>query len=478
MTLLIYLISFLEWFTTLSIEIIAIRRFTPIIWTNSISTSIILWVILLALSYWYYIWGKNTQKMEEKALMKKLIFNVVLASIFYLCITFIFDKYILEFLINNINSYFWAILLSSFILFFVPVFFASQTIPLLSEILKWKNTWEKIWKLLFFSTIGSFLGSVLTSSVLFPILGVYKSAVLDSLILALIWVILAFYSFKKFKEIYFTGYLSCIMLILSISIILTKDFTEKYTIYKTANSYHDIEIFESNWKRIFSLNWWLSSWIDINTKDSFFFYIEEIKKNILQNKSENKKILVIWAAGFTLPAELSKEENISSIDVVDVDSSLKDLSEKYFLKEKLSNKINFIVEPSRYFLNQAIKNNKFYDDIVIDIYIWKSLPPQTLTEEFFKNIKKIWKNIYINIISDRKLETDFSKNLFNTIQKSFWQLYYKVEEYDDSDKNYITNFIVTNNSLPNYKKYEFDNNFWVYKDDKNSIELDIFKRGL
>ncbi|RKW21527.1 hypothetical protein D8B46_07380, partial [Candidatus Gracilibacteria bacterium] len=173
-----------------------------------------------------------------------------------------------------------------------------------------------------------------------------------------------------------------------------------------------------------------------------------------------------------------KEENISSIDVVDVDSSLKDLSEKYFLKEKLSNKINFIVEPSRYFLNQAIKNNKFYDDIVIDIYIGKSLPPQTLTEEFFKNIKKIGKNIYINIISDRKLETDFSKNLFNTIQKSFGQLYYKVEEYDDSDKNYITNFIVTNNALHNYKKYEFDNNFGVYKDDKNSIELDIFKRGL
>jgi|GEM_PF-2351627 hypothetical protein len=74
--------------------------------------------------------------MEEKALLKKLVFNVVLASIFYLCITFIFDKYILEFLINNINSYFWAILLSSFILFFAPVFFASQTIPLLSEILK------------------------------------------------------------------------------------------------------------------------------------------------------------------------------------------------------------------------------------------------------------------------------------------------------------------------------------------------------
>jgi hypothetical protein len=54
MSLPISLIAFLEGFTTLSIEIIALRRFTPIIGSNSVSTSIILGVILLALSYGYY----------------------------------------------------------------------------------------------------------------------------------------------------------------------------------------------------------------------------------------------------------------------------------------------------------------------------------------------------------------------------------------------------------------------------------------
>jgi hypothetical protein len=48
---------------------------------------------------------------------------------------------------------------------------------------------------------------------------------------------------------------------------------------------------------------------------------------------------------------------------------LKDISEKYFLQEKLSKKINFIVEPSRYFLNNTIKNKKIYDEVVIDIYV-------------------------------------------------------------------------------------------------------------
>ena len=111
MSFLIYLISFLEWFTTLSVEIIAIRRFTPIIWTNSISTSIILWVILLALSYGYYIGWKNTKNLESKDLIKKIIFNLTVAWTYYLFFTFIFDQLILSYLILYIQSYFFAILL-------------------------------------------------------------------------------------------------------------------------------------------------------------------------------------------------------------------------------------------------------------------------------------------------------------------------------------------------------------------------------
>lgn len=54
MNLILYLIAFLEGFTTLSVEIMAIRNSISIIGSNAIATSIILGIILLALSYGYY----------------------------------------------------------------------------------------------------------------------------------------------------------------------------------------------------------------------------------------------------------------------------------------------------------------------------------------------------------------------------------------------------------------------------------------
>jgi hypothetical protein len=253
-------------------------------------------------------------------------------------------------------------------------------------------------------------------------------------------------------------------------------------LYQTANSYHNIIIYESEDKRLFTQNLWYSSGIDKNTKESFFNYIKEIKQKIIEWKYEN--IAIIWAAGFTLPQELAKTEHIKTIDVVDVDSQLKEISEKYFLEEKLDEKINFIIEPARYFLNNTIKKipfqkdilqeqKKVYDVIVIDIYVWNSLPPQTLTLEFYSNLKQVSNDIFINLISDKNLESDFSKNVFATMRKAFWELYYK--NVNIWSNWYKTNFVITNKDLPWYTKYTDSNNSKIYTDDKNSIEIDLFK---
>lgn len=467
MQLIIYLIAFLEGFTTLSIQIIAIRNFTPIIWSNSISTSIVIWIILLALSYWYYIWWKYSKEKSFKQIKNKIILNLTLAAIFYMFFTFIFDKNLIIFLLNTTWNYFFSILLASTILFFIPIFLASQTIPLLSEILKWDNTWEKIWKLLFFSTIGSFLWAIVTSTLLFPILWVEKSAVLNTTILTLLALILFFMNREKINIL---NIISFVIFVLSIWILFTKQINHQWVIYKISNSYHNIEIFEKWEKRLFLQNNWHSSGINISTKESYFNYIIEIKKQILSDNYKN--ILVIWAAGFTLPQELSKDENIENIDVVDVDWSLKKITEKYFLQEKLSDKINFYPQASRYFLYNAIKNKNKYDAIVIDVYHWDSLPPQTLTKEFFDSLIKLEWDIFINMITDTELKSNFSKKLLNTIKSSFWEVYYldvNPEYY------YLSNFIMTNKKLESYKKYNNKNTLWIYTDDKHSIELDLYK---
>jgi len=470
MSLLVYLLSFLEWFTTLSIEIIAIRKFTPIVGSNSISTSIILWVILLALSYGYYIWWKNSKNKTSAEIKNKIIFNLAISSAYYLFFTFIFDTLILSNILNSTWNYFIAIILSSFILFFIPIFLASQTIPLLSELLKWDNTWEKIWKLLFFSTIGSFLWSVVTSTVLFANIWVEKSATLNSLILSGLAIILIFTNYKKIKISYI---IAVIVFLLSIILLTTKEILNNNIIYKKANSYHNIIVANIDEKRrVLFQNSGYASGIDLNTWNSFFKYNIEIKKHLVENKYEN--IAIIWAAGFTLPNEMAEFDFVKKIDVIDIDWSLKDISEKYFLEKKLSNKINFINEPSRYFLQNTINNNKKYDAIIIDIYHWDSLPPQTLTLEFFQNLKIVSDNIYINMITDNKLESDFSKKLLNTMELWFWEIYYKdVNQY--LQENAKTNFVMTNINLEWYEKYMKENNFWIYTDDKHSIEIDLYK---
>ncbi|MDD3794054.1 MAG: fused MFS/spermidine synthase [Candidatus Gracilibacteria bacterium] len=470
MSLIIYLLSFLEGFVTLSIEIIAIRKFTPIVGANSISTSIILGVILLALSYGYYIGGKNSKNKNQDEIKDKIIFNLSISSAFYLFFTFIFDIFILSKILNATENYFISILLSSFILFFIPIFLASQTIPLLSELLKGDNTGEKIGKLLFFSTIGSFLGSVVTSTVLFSSIGVEKSATLNSFILSSLAICLIFITYKKIKISYIVAIFT---FLISILLLTNKEILNNNIIYKTSNSYHNLIIANiENDKRVFFQNAGYASGIDLNTGNSFFKYIIEIKNKLIENRYEN--IAIIGAAGFTLPNEMSQFDFIKNIDVVDIDGSLKEISEKYFLEKNLSDKINFINEPSRYFLQNTIKNNKKYDAIVIDIYHGDSLPPQTLTLEFFQNLKKISENIYINMITDNNLKSDFSKKLLNTMESSFGEIYYKdVNQYKQINSK--TNFVMTNLNLEGYEKYKKENDLGIYTDDKHSIEIDLYK---
>lgn len=468
MALFIYLISFLEGFTTLSVEIIAIRNFTPIIWTNSISTSIILWIILLALSYWYYIWGKNTKWKTSDELREKIIRNLVISSVYYMFFTFKLDTLLISNLLSLTDNYFISILISSFLLFFIPVFYASQTIPLLSEVLKWDNTGEKIGKLLFFSTIGSFFGSVWTSSILFATIWVEKSAILNSVILSFIAILLVI-QLKKWIKL--SWVMAIIIFFLWIFLIISPS-KNLWFIYEKANSYHNIKIFDSNNnKRIFMQNAWFASGLDLETGESYFEYIKEIKSKIIEWWYES--IWIIWAAWFSLPNELSKYNQIKILDVTDVDSSLKEISEKYFLQEKLDEKIKFYVESARYFINNRIKEWKIYDAIVIDVYVWNSLSPQTLTLEFFEWITKISKDIYINLITETWLKSTFSNKLLSTMEEAFWNVYYiDTQKWKSWPK---TNFVVTNREFDWYTKYNKKEDLDIYIDDKNTIELDLFE---
>jgi len=67
--LIIYLVAIIEGFSTLAVEIIAIRLATPIVGSSIILTSVFLGVILLALSAGYYVGGIVASKYSPKKLI-------------------------------------------------------------------------------------------------------------------------------------------------------------------------------------------------------------------------------------------------------------------------------------------------------------------------------------------------------------------------------------------------------------------------
>lgn len=465
MQLIIYLIALLEWFTTLSVQIVALRKFTPIIWSNSISTSVVIWVILLALSYWYYKWWEISARWKN--IEKILVRNLLLASAYYFFLTYIFSEFTLQNILFFSQNYFFSILISTVILFFIPVFLASQTIPLLAELLKGSHSWEKMWKLLFYSTVWSFAGSVVTSSILFPSIWVDKTAAVAPLFLVVCAFLTIFYT-KKYSH--HTIFIASWLLAVYILHLLAPNYISKNTLYYSSNAYHDIHIYDDseNNRRIFSLDGAFSSGIFLENKKSFFSYIRETENKILELKPKN--VLVIWAAGFTLPRDISQYDFIENIDVIDVDSSLKEIAENYFLEEKLSDKINFHAQPARYFLNTI--EWKKYDFILVDAYSGKSLPPQVLTKEFFQKLIEVWDTVMLNIIADSMRETNFSKNLFTTIESEFQNVYYK--DVNRSIWAKITNFLVTNKKFDDFFENNIENGN-LYTDDRYSIESDMFE---
>ena len=461
MNLIIYLIAFLEWFTTLSVEIVALRQFTPIIGSNSISTSIILWVVLLALSAGYYRWWIIADRTDD--IKKRLWQNLIVSSMYYAFISFIFYGFVLEWLLQSTWSYFLSVLLTSIILFFIPVFFASQTIPLLSSLLTWAWKAENIWKLLFYSTLWSFLGSVGTSTVLFPLLGADKTAFVSPFFLTLCSILLCIFFLKNTKPLVISGLLSAIYLF----VIIFSPPLWSGILYESSNAYQDVSISENinAGYRIFSLDDAYSSGIDIYSWESFFPYIQEVKAFV--QEEQPKKILVIGAAWFTFPQEVSRYHYVEQIDVVDIDPNLRDLAETYFLKEKLSSKINFIPEPSRYFLSSS---DASYDMIFVDVYTGKSIPAQVLTREFFDNLKSKSENIYLNLVLDPSLSSYLSRSVVTTLLDIFPEIYHKNMNLDNQ---YVTNFIFTNNQKEGY--IEGVEDWWtIYTDDKHRIEYDKF----
>lgn len=407
-TLNILAILLIEGFITISVEIISIRQLLPFVGSSVVVTSLIIGFFLLFLAIGYYIGGQRTKTPLE---ILRSNFNIVTALVgiglsYLFCQLFFytFDLKLKTDLLFNLSVYLLIII--------APITtLLGQTIPIATNFFKKSDPVNLISsKALFISTLGSFLGAILTSLLLLNFFGVAMAVFVNALLLQALSLYLAIKT-QKYKFIQIVISLFLVFFIFNLNISLEN------SLFNLSNQYGNYRILStknnSNVKRIFIANEAAMSSIDSQNKGAD--YIEYIKRFLFNALNlQYKKILVVGAGGFSISHQ---KTNQNEFTYVDIDKSVKQLAEMHFLKAPIKGK--FIAEDARTFFN---KNNSLYDVIISDNYQAKDIPSSLVSVEYFEQLKKHIKEdgyAIFNLIISPFYHDSYSQRLDNTINQVF-----------------------------------------------------------
>ena len=409
-------IIFLLGYMSLSFELLILRQLINFIGSNTLITSVIITFILLFMSVGYY-WGSTISIAHNpvRKMMNRMAIFIgfwgVISCAYYLEEMYFAVMYALG--IRATLSYVFTF--SGVFLVLPSVCFGFVT-AVIGRIIHRDNT-DYTGRFMAVDTLGSVSGSILTTLVLMPLVGVSATIVILSVIAIIISCLLT----KRAKwDIYAVSYI--ILLALSVSLnnqklVVPEDFLLK----EDAISRIEIEptdfIKGTPQSKIMKINGSYSSKIS-SDNHKMLEYVQFIENNFIKTLpgDSQKEILVLGAGGFTM----GRTDAFHHYTYVDIDKDLLPISEKYFLEEKLTPNKEFIVQDGYLFM---LNNKKKYDLIIVDVYsAVKSIPMNFVTADFFFNVKKSLKSdgiMIANIITSPAFRTNYSKRIDNTLHYVF-----------------------------------------------------------
>jgi len=401
-SLTIITVLFAEGIISLSSEIIAIRQIT-IFGGNVVTvTSIIIGIFLSALALGY-TYAKNTKNIKDTLSKNFLIAGIVLG------IGLSLEAQII--LANTFHNR-WAYVVIASILMVAPIaFLLSQTLPILTMTMKSLTSLQASSRVLYISTLGSFIGAIVTPVLLIQVIGVSLTIAFISSIALLLALYLGFQTKTNIITI------ATSMVFVIIINFNASPFNHQQNIIVNDNIYATTFINDKKQYRYLLLNSNNSSRINSDHQGGEFQYIKTIQHEIeAYSKATNNnklRILIIGAGGFTISTPLSSHQ----YTYIDPNPDLKEIAEKHFLKRKIKGQV--AIDDGLHWL---IQNYDEYDLIILDAYKSQlSFPVQLMTSDFFQIVQKHLKNnglLLINIIRAYPA-TQFDVNVNATIRSVF-----------------------------------------------------------
>lgn len=462
----LFFIIFLEGYIVLSVEMLAIRLLVPFTGSGTDTVSIIIAAVLMPLAFGYFAGGHfKTRKIPGRRAFSardRLIFNLVTAAailtpgLSHSFLELAFHTATLDF---GWNNRLWLTTVYCLLFLVVPVFLLGQTVPLVSNYFSSRRLPVIAGRILFFSTLGSFMGAVFCTLILMSLVGVHNTVIVTIAAMALLTMMLAR---KKFSAPVLLMTLS-----LALSLILNSGTAmAKFNIVKN-NKYNLVQIEESDdgLTRLMKLNRTYAAAVYTDRYDQRLAYVAYIEKNFLEPLYSDfdaapRDILILGAGGFTM----GRMDDQNNYVYVDIDKDLKDISENLLLEEEILPNKKFVAMEARAYLGQTRDK---YDLIILDLYRDPiSAPEYLITREFFQQVRDHLKPggmMAGNYFVSATFSDPFSINLDNTMRAVFPRLNRQVvNPYNAWDRDAAwTNIIysaVNGDGAPG----------GIYTDDKNT----------
>ena len=478
--------TFIAGATGMIIELVASRILSPYLGNSNLIWTCIIGMMLAFMSIGYFIGGKISDKHPKRNLLSLFLLD----SATFISLIPMIEIYAIEPISKtNLNLPLLAIICST-ITFGIPSMFLATASPFAVK-LKDKDL-EEIGgvsgRMSALSTIGSIVGTFLAGFVLIPKLGV-KNIIL---LVVIVLVILSYLIYED-KDIKYTiKIIATLVILVSLVLVGKKMFLQKHEdiILDTDSEYSRI------WIKKFTNN----SGKEYNTLevDKGYESIASGEKNLTadylkyydlfnyyQENTEN--VLMIGGAAYTYPSYFLEQYKDKKIDVVEIDSKMTELAEKYFDLNTQNENLNIYHEDGRRYINTT--QNK-YDCILIDAFKGLNVPFQLTTEEALIQAKRNLNEngiVITNIISalDGK-NANFIKYEYATYKKVFKDVkIFKVQNgmfNDDELQNLILvgfkgNVIEKNDEYNKYKNL-LKNEVPDFSSDKNVVTDELCPVGV
>ncbi len=456
-TFFLFTIILLEGFIVLSSELLAIRQTLPFVGSGTDTFSIIIAAVLMPLAFGYQSGGHFKLKRKDgsfQSIRKKLLSNIIIASAILLPGMSFLILNLFFFGLEGMGIDNALIRLTIYCLLFLafPVYLLGQTVPLISNYFSKERLSKTTGYMLCFSTLGSFAGSIATTLVLMQHIGVHHTT---SVLFGLLTLLVFMLSKKKMND------QSMIMLgLFGICLILNSYSVMDILHIVKNNKYSTIMIMTLNEENDETPH------LIINNNDSSKYSKEGIKHDYVElaeritldsipKDAPPKDVLIIGAGGFTFGHNDEKNNFV----YIDIDKDLKEISEKYLLKEKLKSNKTFYPLPARAYLNYTAKK---FDIVLLDAYLGGlSIPEHLVTQEFFQSIKTHIKDngvLVTNFILSPNFNNIFSKSIDDTMRSVFPHISRQNTEHD-------YNLWSENNTLS-------ANIMYIYKHNNSPIEAE------